>query len=200
MFGLFYHSCLVLRKCWTPVLALHAESWWRVAQREFENGYYNLHINWRVSVQSVVSWDWTELAAAANSVQDLLAAPANSVRDLQAVAASKSRSYRRWPPGSPDLTGGVRQPSPIPTDHGLYTIASKSEILGPVRKLVIIPCQCINTVPILPCHPLSCSYDYRWHGINDTGLKFLENYHKKHLSDSPGHNSKQKWKSPRVHL
>ena len=34
--------------------------------------------------QSVVSWDWTELAAAANSV-----------RDLQAVAASKSRSYRR---------------------------------------------------------------------------------------------------------
>ena len=45
--------------------------------------------------QSVVSWDWTELAAAANSVQDLLAAAANSVRDLQAVAASKSRSYRR---------------------------------------------------------------------------------------------------------
>ena len=39
-------------------------------------------------------------------------------------------------------------------------------------------------MPILPCHPLSCSYDYRWHGINDTGLKFLENYHKKHLSDN----------------
>ena len=40
--------------------------------------------------QSVVSWDWTELA-----VQDLLAAAANSVRDLQAVAASKSISYNR---------------------------------------------------------------------------------------------------------
>ena len=80
------------------MLALHAESWWRVAQREFENGYYNLLINWRVSVQSVVSWDWTELAAAANSVQDLLAAPANSVRDLQVVAASKSRiACRRLP-------------------------------------------------------------------------------------------------------
>ena len=69
------------------MLALHAESWWRVAQREFENGYYNLHINWRVSVQSVVSWDWTQLAAAANSVQDLQA----------------------WPPVSPGVTGGGRQ-------------------------------------------------------------------------------------------
>ena len=80
------------------MLALHAESWWRVAQREFENGYYNLHINWRVSVQSVVSWDWTVLADSARQSWTNLAA-----------AACKSWTYRRWPPVSPGVTGGGRQ-------------------------------------------------------------------------------------------
>ena len=47
--------------------------------------------------QSVVSWDWTDLAATAKSVPALQAATANSVRDLQAVAASKSGTYWRRP-------------------------------------------------------------------------------------------------------
>ena len=51
-----------------------------------------------LTLQSVVSWDRTELAAAANSVQD-----------LQAAAASKSGTYWRQPPVSLGLSGGRRQ-------------------------------------------------------------------------------------------
>ena len=60
-------------------------------------------------MQSVESWDCTDLANSANSAQSLLAESAKSVKSLLAESASKFRTYWQTPNVSPRLTGGPVQ-------------------------------------------------------------------------------------------
>ena len=61
-----------------------------------------------IDTQSVESWNWTELANFANTVQDLLVVSTKAVQEFQ-VTNQRPVPYWRSSPVSPGLTCGVRQ-------------------------------------------------------------------------------------------